>query len=123
MAIFIMLNNFFHDFAVAVLFDTLAVMAFVFRTLQKHPEENYLVFARGLYRWLNKVIVASWAFVIVGGVVRTLAYEQYEWMESAGRGQIAALIVKHLLLVSFVVGGTILQIRVKKMLAQLNAKP
>ncbi len=116
MAIFVMLNNFFHDFSVAILFASLMVLTFVHRNMGDRPSDEILQFARLLYRWMNRLILGSWAFIIVGGIIRTLAYEQYEWMESAGKGQIAALIIKHILLVSFVLAGTWLQVRLRKRL-------
>ncbi len=114
LAIVIMLNNFFHDFAVAVLFVSLLVLTFIYKASQQVSFHNYTPFAEYLYRALNKVIIGSWVFVIVGGIIRTLAYEQYEWSEAAGKGQITALVLKHILLISFVIGGTVLQIRLKK---------
>ncbi len=122
MAVFIMLNNFFHDFSVALLFACLLVMTFVYRATAIEPSSVNRDFAYALFRWLNKVIVGSWAFIIVGGVIRTLAYEQYEWMEAAGRGQVVALIIKHILLVSFVAGGTVLQLRLRRIFASHHAK-
>ena len=122
MAIFVMLNNFFHDFSVAVLFASLMVLAFVYRTMGDRPSDEILQFARLLYRWMNRLIIGAWVWIIVGGVIRTLAYEEYEWMEAAGKGQVAALVIKHILLVSFVFGGTWLQIRLKSMLKEPDAK-
>jgi len=121
MAIFVMLNNFFHDFAVALLFACLLIMTFIYRGARRDPATNGLDFAHHLYRRLKKVIIASWVVIIGGGIVRTLAYEEYEWIEAAGRGQIAALVIKHILLVSFVVGGTILQLRLRKIFAEHRA--
>ena len=40
--------------------------------------------------------------------------EQYEWLPAAGRGQVAALVVKHVMLVAFVIWGTVIQIRLKR---------
>lgn len=122
MAIFIMLNNFFHDFAVALLFACLLVMTFVYKATRKDGISLNLDFANRLFRWLNKVIFGAWVFIIVGGVIRTLSYEQYEWMEAAGRGQVVALVTKHILLVSFVVGGTVLQLRLKKIFGDHRAQ-
>ncbi len=114
MAIFIMLNNFFHDFAVALLFACLLVMTFVYKAALRDDFPANREFAFRLFRWLNRAIIGSWVFIIAGGIIRTLAYKDYEWMEAAGRGQIAALVVKHLLLVSFIVGGTLLQLKVRR---------
>ena len=121
MAIFVMLNNFFHDFSVAILFACLMVLWFVFRMMAAQPSPELVTFYRGLYAWMNRLILGAWAWIIVGGIIRTLAYEDYEWMEAAGKGQVAALVIKHILLVSFVVGGTWLQIRLKKMLKEPDA--
>ncbi len=110
-----MLNNFFHDFAVALLFASLLVLGLIYRASKKENFKVRIDFARELYQMLNRVIVGCWVVIILGGIVRTLAYEQYEWTEAAGRGQVIALILKHLLLVSFVVGGTVLQLRLRKL--------
>lgn len=120
MAIFIMLNNFFHDFAVALLFACLLVMTFIYQSAREEGSAVAMKFSFDLSRWLNKVIIGSWTFIIIGGVIRTLAYEQYEWMEAAGRGQVIALIIKHILLVSFVIGGTILQVRLRRTFTQFH---
>lgn len=122
MAVFIMLNNFFHDFSVALLFACLLVMTFVYKASVKDPASANRDFAYAMFRWLNKVIIGSWTFIIAGGVIRTLAYEQYEWMEAAGRGQVVALIIKHMLLISFVIGGTVLQLRLRRTFASYHAK-
>src|SRR5512134_986129 len=111
MAIFVMLNNFLHDFAVAVLFACLLVMSSIYRNARNNPTKAGMDFLHHMYQQLNKAIMTSWVAIIAGGIIRTLAYERYEWVEAAGRGQIAALIIKHALLVSFVVAGTILQLR------------
>ena len=121
MAIFVMLNNFFHDFSVAVLFACLMVLWFVHRMMAAEPSGELRAFYRDLYRWMNRLIIGAWVWIIVGGIIRTLAYEDYEWMEAAGKGQVAALVIKHILLVSFVVGGTWLQIRLKKTLREPDA--
>ncbi len=123
MAIFVMLNNFFHDFAVAVLFACLMVLAFVYRKMAAGAGPELIAFFRDLYRWMSRLIVIAWVWIIVGGIVRTLAYEEYEWMEAAGKGQIIALAVKHVLLVSFVIGGTWLQLRLKRSLKRHDEIP
>ncbi len=112
MAIFIMLNNFFHDFSVALLFTSLFMTAFLYSRVKNSPE--VYDFYRDMYGTLTHFIIGCWVFIIVGGAIRTWAYADYEWSEAAGRGQIAALIIKHILLVTLVVWGSILQYRLKK---------
>ena len=112
--IVVMLNNYFHDFAVAMLFVSLLVLRSFYRVHTRLGESIRTPGMQYMYAAMNRVIFASWVFIILGGVIRTLAYEQYEWSDAAGRGQIAALVVKHILLISLVIAGTILQIRLKK---------
>ena len=113
-AIFVMLNNWFHDFAVAMLFCSLILLWLIYRKTQEQPQASWIPFARDLARSLNRVTYICWAMLILGGIVRTLAYENFEWEEAAGRGQLAALALKHVLLVSLVVGGTVIQFRLRK---------
>ena len=113
-AIFVMLNNWFHDFAVAMLFCSLILLWAIYRKTREQPEATWIPFARDLARSLNRVTQVCWAMLILGGIVRTLAYESFEWKEAAGSGQVAALALKHVLLVSLVVGGTVIQFRLRK---------
>jgi len=117
-AILLMLNNLLHDFAVAGLFATLLVLWYVFREVRKDPQQR-AVFARKLARMLNRVVVGCWIVIILGGIVRTIAYEKFEWKEAAGRGQVAALVVKHILLVSLIVWGTVIQVRLRRLLREI----
>ena len=118
MGIFIMFNNLFHDFSVALLAACLLVLSFMYKAGQEEHSSVRLEFIKELFRKLKTVIVGCWVVIIVGGVVRTLAFEQYEWMESAGRGQVAALVVKHIVLVSLIVWGTVIQVRLSKRLGK-----
>lgn len=112
-AILVMLNNLFHDFAVALLFASLLVLTLLDRRVR---QAGASAVARDLAGLFNKVTYACWAAIILGGVVRTLAYERFEWHEAAGRGQVAALVVKHVVLVALVVWGTYIQVRLHRRL-------
>lgn len=120
MSIFIMLNNFFHDFAVALLFVSLLILSYIYKQTLAHQNLPKLLFTEQLYAFMRKLIWAAWFWIIVGGVIRTLAYEQYEWNPAVGRGQVAALILKHIFLITLVIWGSIIQFRLKKRMHQIN---
>lgn len=109
-----MLNNWFHDFSVALLFCSLLLLWFIYRKTQEQPDASWIGFARDLAKSLNQVTRVCWAMLILLGIGRTLSYEKFEWAEAAGSGQVAALVLKHVLLVSLVVGGTVIQLRLRK---------
>jgi len=121
MAIFIMLNNFFHDFAVAMLFVSLIALHYIYERVVKRDNPDSFEIIFDVYNAFRKTIWVAWTWIIIGGIIRTLAYEQFEWMPAAGRGQIAALIVKHILLVSLVVWGSIIQTRLRKKMKELTS--
>ena len=102
-ALLVMMNNYFHDLAVAFLFAS-CLMAHV--TLRRWPEapEPFVTV-------LRRVAWGSLAWVIVGGAVRAFFYQEYEWLPKAGTAQVPALAVKHVFLVALTVWGLIGVIR------------
>lgn len=104
----VMLNNYFHDLAVAVLFCAVVTSWFLWRELA--PEGPTAAGLRLVGR-LSVVARASLGWVILGGLVRALAYREYEWAWAAGNGQVTALVIKHVLLGTLVLVGLYLQFR------------
>lgn len=90
-ALFVMMNNYLHDLAVAFLFAA-CVMARV--TLRHWPGTPSV----RVVQILRRVAWGSLAWIIVGGVIRALNYREYEWLPRAGTAQVPALVAKHVLL-------------------------
>jgi len=109
-ALLVMLNNYFHDLAVAFLFASTLMAHLVLRYWPGRPSEE-------LARILTRVAWGSLAWVLLGGVVRVIFYREYEWLTRAGTAQIPALMVKHVLLVVLTVWGLIGVIRLNRRLA------
>lgn len=106
-AVAVMLNNYFHDLAVAFLFASSLLAHLVLRWWKgPHPE--------GLARALRRIAWGSLAWVIVGGAVRAYFYRDYEWLPKAGTAQVPALVVKHVLLVGLTVWGLVAIVRLRK---------
>lgn len=100
----LMMNNYFHDVATALL----AASAFALWALLRRYEAG----GRGpdaaryfleIQRSMVKLARFSLAWIVLGGIPRTIWYAEFEWANAAGRGQVAALIVKHV--VAFVLVG------------------
>lgn len=112
MAIAVMLNNYFHDLATAV-FAVSAIAAYLLhRSLAMEDAPGSL---RPVADGLVKVGMVALAWTLLGGMIRALAYRRYEWAEAAGRDQVAALMVKHVILVSLVIGGLVILYRVHRL--------
>jgi len=104
MAILVMLSNYMHDLATAV-FAVSAVIAYLLRrshTMQAAPET-----IRPLVKGVVRLGAFSLACTLLLGFIRGLTYREYEWVEAAGRDQVAVLMVKHIILVSLVIAGCV----------------
>ena len=101
LALIVMLNNYFHDLGVAVIFSTVMANLFLGRALVRLGPPG-LFLAVAVFRRLSLVTRLSLAWVILGGIPRALAYQDFEWVEAAGDGQIVALVAKHVVLVAMV---------------------
>ncbi len=100
------INNFAHDLAAAFLFTSMLLAWLLYRHGELSP---------AVIRSLNKWTWGSLAWVIVGGVIRTLTYKQYyEWVAGGGERQIALLIVKHMLILILVAGGLYFMFRLNR---------
>jgi hypothetical protein len=114
MAVLVMLNNYLHDLATAV-FAVSALAAYL--VLRSAAANEAPVALRPVAAGLVRVGLVALVWTLAGGVVRALAYTRYEWMEAAGRAQIPALVVKHVILVSLVIAGLIVLWRAHRTLA------
>jgi hypothetical protein len=105
----IMILNYFHDLAVAMLAANILVIYFLGRYLDRtgiRDQAMTEVFSR-----LARITYGALAFVIVAGAVRAWFFMDYEWNPAVGQGQVAALIVKHVALVTVTIFGIAAHLR------------
>ena len=112
MAILVMLNNYLHDLATAVF----AVSAMAAWFLLRSPAARRAPAAlEDVINGLVKVGMVALIWTLAGGAVRALAFTRYEWVEAAGRSQIPALVVKHVILVTLVNTGLVVLHRFRRL--------
>lgn len=114
-ALAIMINNYFHDLAVAFLFAS-SLMAHV--TLRYWPGMP----PPQLARTLRRVAWGSLAWVLIGGAIRAWFYKEYEWLPKAGTAQVPALAVKHIFLVALTLWGLMGVVRLERVLSAENSR-
>ncbi len=112
MGLFVMMNNLFHDFAVALLAAGFLMMWIVSRRAIGVPDRSL----RLIYSKLSRFLVGCWVVILIGGAIRTWAYREYEWQPAAGRGQVLALAVKHVILFGIILPGLWVQWKLHKRL-------
>jgi hypothetical protein len=95
--VLLMMNNYFHDFAVAVLISNLVLFLAFARGLRGPLalSDDQRAYVYGVAKWVTYLALA---WIVVGGAIRTINYKTFEWVEAAGKGQLFALGVKHMVM-------------------------
>ncbi len=107
-----MITNYFHDLSVALLASNVLVIYFLGKYLDKR-----VIVPDFMPELIHRLSIVSWwalAFVLAGGGFRAWFFMEYEWNPAVGNGQIAALVVKHIVLVGVTLFGVIVQLRYNK---------
>ena len=103
MSVLIILNNYLHDVATAVLLVSAVMLWSLDRAVSRDGASSSLLVAA--YSRLSRFALASVVWIIVGGIPRTIFFSRYEWDPAVTRGIVPALIVKHVLMFTGVVVG------------------
>jgi hypothetical protein len=119
----LMMNNYFHDVATALLLASAFALVVLLRRFEAGPRgpdaaRYFLEIAermKGLARF-------SLAWIVLGGIPRTIWYGEFEWANAAGRGQVVALVVKHVIAFGFVAAGVVLWARLRRRVAAVRAE-
>ncbi len=121
LGVVIMMNNYFHDVATALLLASGYVTWVIVRRYDdssktKETTEYFLK----IYGNAVKLAKYSLIWIVLGGIPRTIFYAEFEWANAAGKGQITALIVKHILAFTFVGLGAHIWIRVNRRVKEIR---
>jgi hypothetical protein len=112
MAILVMLSNYLHDLATAI-FAVSAITAYLLR--RSLAMQAVATTLEPVVRGVVRTGYAALAWTLVFGFVRGLTYREFEWAEAAGREQVAALVVKHVILVALVLAGCVFLYRLQRL--------
>lgn len=104
LGVLIMMNNYFHDVATALLLASGVAIWVMFRKYEDHNTPEVKEYFLRIYRGITRLAQFSLAWIILGGIPRTIFYKDFEWANAVGKNQVPALIVKHIL--AFIIVGT-----------------
>jgi len=113
MSTLIILNNYLHDVATATLLSSAVILYVLGRQARRGGADERRALARA-YGTLTRFAWGALAWIIIGGIPRTIFFNQFEFIPADTKGIVADLIVKHVLLVSAVIAGGIMWIRMGK---------
>lgn len=107
--IVLMVLNYFHDLSVAVLLVSIVTTNILGRYLDK--SDTPIALPKHLFSRLLRVSWIALAYIIAGGVLRATYFMDFEWNPAVGKGQVVALVVKHVILVTMTVIGVTAHIK------------
>ena len=120
LGIIIMMNNYFHDVATALLLASAIALWTIVRKVGDDAHASVIEYSYNVFRGLAKLARLSIAWIIIGGIPRLIYYQDFEWANAAGKNQIPALIVKHIFFFIFVGSGAHLWLKLKKRMNELK---
>ena len=103
--ILLMIGNYFHDLAVALMATNVVMIHVVGRFAGEDPVKKEALST--LVSYLSRITWGALVYVLVMGGVRAWFFMDFEWNPAVGRGQIAALVLKHILLIGLTIYGIV----------------
>ncbi len=121
LGVFIMMNNYFHDVATALLAASGVVIWVIVKRYDSaaKTQETTEYFLR-IYKSSTKLAKISLAWILIGGIPRTIFYKEFEWANAVGKSQVPALIVKHILVFIFLGIGVYIWIKINRRVKELK---
>jgi hypothetical protein len=111
-ATFILMNNYFHDVATAMLLACGIVLRVMQRNLGEERDGTLTRYAQALFRGVTGIFWFSVLWIFASGVLRIATFRSFEWHNTTQKHFEAGLLVKYAIAVVMMVVGAFLWRRV-----------
>jgi hypothetical protein len=123
LGVIIMMNNYFHDVATALLMASAFTIWIIYKRYESARQSQDITdYFLWIYNSATKLAKFSILWILLGGIPRTYFYTEFEWANAAGKSQIPALMVKHVLFFVFVGTGVYLWIKINTKVKEIKIK-
>lgn len=121
LGLLIMMNNYLHDVATAMLACSGVVMWIIVRHFRFSTQDaGSTKYFLKIYQSVTKLARFSLSWILIGGIPRIIFYKDFEWANAVGKGQVPALIVKHILAFIFVGAGAYMWLKISKRIKEIK---
>jgi len=110
--ILIVMNNYFHDVATAVLLAAAVIMWVLERRARAGSPQDLGVLARS-YPTLTRFARGALVWIVLGGVPRVIFFNTHD-LGALGGDLVPAIVVKHVAEFAAVIAGVVMWVRVKR---------
>jgi hypothetical protein len=121
-AVFILMNNYFHDVATAMLLACGIALGAVLKPLAGSQDTSTIAYFSRLARGIERIAWFSVGWIIVSSIPRVLTFRTFEWPNAVEKNHEAGLIVKYCIAVSIAAMGAYLWSRASRRVRQLLSK-
>lgn len=121
LGLFIMMNNYFHDVATALLVGSAFALWAMVREYEEAGAPQTRAYLLRIYGLMTKLARFSLAWIILGGIPRLIFFMDFEWVNAVGKLQVPALALKHILIFIAVGAGARLWWKLRKRMALIRA--
>lgn len=119
--VMLMTINYSHDIATALLAASGAALWLLSRNYPADAAPETERYFASTYRSVSRVAKASLVYILIAGVPRVVFYMRYEWSDLAGNLQIAAVVIKHIVMFLVVGTGIYFWVRLGRKVRELKA--
>jgi len=120
LATLLMLNNYCHDIATAMLMASGTVMWFILRRIGNNASPEIRSFMFSLYAGISKIVTFSLIWLAAGAVPRILTFSTFEFADAIAKGRLTGLMAKHISALAMVLGGAYLWISLIRRIKQIR---
>jgi len=113
-ATFILMNNYFHDVATAMLLACSVVLGVMLKHLGQEQDDVLRSYAAALFRGITGVFWFSVVWIAASGIVRIATFRSFEWFNTTQKHFEAGLLVKYGIAVVMMIIGSVLWARLSR---------
>lgn len=109
-AVFILMSNYFHDVATAMLISTWAAMWIIMRTYEQMKSPALKPLLVQLFESMTRIFWVSIAWIVLGFVPRISTIHQFEWANALKNEIVPGLVAKYVIALIMLSAGLFLWI-------------
>ncbi len=117
----LMLNNYCHDVATAMLMASGVTMWAIMRRLKNTENPEVLSLLMSLYRSISKIVLFSLIWIAAGAVPRILTFSTFEFADALADKRLPYLMTRHIVSFLLTVGGAYLWISLIRKIKEIKA--
>jgi ABC-type dipeptide/oligopeptide/nickel transport system permease subunit len=113
-ATFILMNNYFHDVATAMLLACGIVLGVMLKHLGEEHDEAVMRYAAALFRGVTVLFRFSALWIIASGMLRIATFRSFEWHNTTQKHFEAGLLVKYGIAAVMMIVGAFLWVKLSR---------